>query len=324
MASTPLKAWEKDRSNPRAYTKLSLERRLLVTPDTTINIASISRVVVTGTMVKGEKQMSLLAKLLIFAAPPLLTLVGLTTGSAIALSLLVLMAIGSATAGYMAPKEVIREDEQTHMLAVYTLDGGEFRFVTSNLAVLNNARTLIANRMTETGDGLPITIDFAKGVISTTAEAVVKQQQAANGAAAKSNGHAADDEKDDDDDEEKEEAAREKPSWREAAPPREPTLSRGPTLSLDPHLGERAAGMPIDYGEVLPSIEQWHRTAAGSRGWEEAADLLFELERLTKTGTPDPNQRARVRTLAIELSSRLNAYPQAIGLMQAVMRLSSS
>lgn len=309
MASTPLKAGEKDRSIPRAYSQLSLERRLLVTADTTINIASISRVVVTGTTVPGEKQMTLLAKLLVFAAPPLLTLVGLTTGSAVALSLLVLMSIGAATAGYLAPKEVVRKEEKTHMLAVFTIDGGEFRFITSNLTILNNARTLIANRMTEPGDGLPITIDFAKGLITTTAEAVVKQQQqaaaeAANGAAkpnGKGNGHAPE--------------APQLEDELDLFPPE-------PTLSLDPHLGERPSA--IDYSEVLSSIEQWHKTAAGSRGWEETADLLFELERLTKLGTPKPDQRARVRTIATDLSARLKAYPPAVQLMQAVLRISSA
>ncbi len=350
MTSTPLRAGEKDRSIPRAYSELSLERRLLVTPDTTINISSISRVVVTGTTVAGEKRMTPLAKLLIFAAPPILTLAGLVSGSAVALALLVVIAIAAATAGYIAPKEIIREDEKTQMLAVYTIDGGEFRFLTNNLTVLNNARTLIANRMSETGDGLPIKIDFAKGLITTTAIAVKQQadaaaQKAAAPQATSDRSELDDDEDDLDEDDEEDDLPEIRPSYRRgnggganskangsarsnghangygAAEPtarfRDP---RQLDLTLDPHLGEPAPQTRINYGELVPAIEQWHRTAAGSRGWEEAADLLFELEHLAKTGTPEPAQRARIRTLAIELSSRLNAYPPALQLMQAVMR----
>jgi hypothetical protein len=77
----------------------------------------------------------------------------------------------------------------------------------------------------------------------------------------------------------------------------------------------------INYASVLPSVEQWQRQAAQSPGWEHVAERLSELEALLKSGTPSADSRGKVRSLATDLSSMLQAYPAAVQLFKSVAHL---
>jgi hypothetical protein len=85
--------------------------------------------------------------------------------------------------------------------------------------------------------------------------------------------------------------------------------------------GNRNSVTHVDYSSVLPNIEQWQRYAAQNKGWEHVAERLQEFETLLRSGTPTPDSKGKVRTLAVDLSSILQGYPAAVQLFQAVMKL---
>jgi hypothetical protein len=53
-------------------------------------------------------------------------------------------------------------------------------------------------------------------------------------------------------------------------------------------------------------------------GTQHLEQRLSELELLMRAGTPTPSQKARVRELTGEMSSILQAYPQAVDLFQHI------
>lgn len=77
----------------------------------------------------------------------------------------------------------------------------------------------------------------------------------------------------------------------------------------------------VDYSGVLPNVEEWHRQAAQSPGWEHVAERLGELETLLKSGTPNAEGKGKVRSLVADLSGILQAYPAAVQLFQSIARL---
>ncbi|MEQ1711465.1 MAG: hypothetical protein ABL908_08680, partial [Hyphomicrobium sp.] len=77
----------------------------------------------------------------------------------------------------------------------------------------------------------------------------------------------------------------------------------------------------IDYTSVLPEIERWRQSAAGSQGWEQVAERLATLEKLLAAGTPTRDQKSNARTLATDLSQILQGYPAAVQLFQTVVRM---
>ena len=80
----------------------------------------------------------------------------------------------------------------------------------------------------------------------------------------------------------------------------------------------------VDYSSVLPNVEEWRRQAAQSPGWEHVAERLSELEALLKSGTPNADDKGKVRSLVADLSGILQAYPAAVQLFQSIARLAGA
>jgi hypothetical protein len=79
-----------------------------------------------------------------------------------------------------------------------------------------------------------------------------------------------------------------------------------------------AAGAFVDYAAVLPAIVEMHRFYGRQPGTQHLEQRLSELEMLMRAGTPTPSQKERVRELTGEMSSILQAYPQAVDLFQHI------
>jgi hypothetical protein len=77
-------------------------------------------------------------------------------------------------------------------------------------------------------------------------------------------------------------------------------------------------GAFVDYAAVLPAIVEMHRFYGRQPGTQHLEQRLSELEMLMRAGTPTPSQKARVRELTGEMSSILQAYPQAVDLFQHI------
>lgn len=84
--------------------------------------------------------------------------------------------------------------------------------------------------------------------------------------------------------------------------------------------GTQSTSVMVDYSTVLPHVEEWQRYAASNQGWEQVADKLSELELLMRSGTPSSEQKNKVRSLSVDLSTILQGYPAAVQLFQAVAR----
>lgn len=94
-----------------------------------------------------------------------------------------------------------------------------------------------------------------------------------------------------------------------------PVLANGQYPAPEPH---------IDYAVVLPQIVDMQRFYAQRPDTQEIAERLNEMEFLMRSGTPTPAGRARVSQLAAELAAFLGAYPHVVQIFQQAARLAGA
>src|SRR5581483_3809338 len=87
--------------------------------------------------------------------------------------------------------------------------------------------------------------------------------------------------------------------------------------------GHHAAGTSYhaDYSPVLPQIAEMQRFYAQRQDTQDIAERLAELEHLMRAGTPTPGSRSRLSQLLGELSSVLGAYPGVVQIFQQIAKL---
>ena len=87
--------------------------------------------------------------------------------------------------------------------------------------------------------------------------------------------------------------------------------------------GHFAAGNAyhVDYSQVLPHIVDMQRFYAQRQDTLDIAERLAELEHLLRSGTPSAVSRSRLSQLLGDLSGILGAYPGVVQVLQQVARL---
>lgn len=77
----------------------------------------------------------------------------------------------------------------------------------------------------------------------------------------------------------------------------------------------------IDFSGLLPSIVEMHRFYARQPNAAHLEQRLHELEMLMRAGAPGGHQKSRVRELAGEVGTILQAYPAAAQIFQHIASL---
>ena len=76
-----------------------------------------------------------------------------------------------------------------------------------------------------------------------------------------------------------------------------------------------------DFSSVLPQITELREFYGRTAGASHVEERLAELERLMKAGAPAPSEKSRVRSLASDLGTILQAYPPMVQLFQHIVRM---
>lgn len=87
--------------------------------------------------------------------------------------------------------------------------------------------------------------------------------------------------------------------------------------------GAGASGGQINYASVIAQVTELHRFYAKTPDTKHIEQRLSEMEVLMRSGTPGEDSRERVRQLAGELASIMQAYPPMVQLFQHIATLAT-
>jgi hypothetical protein len=290
--------------------QLTIERRVLIVPGSTIPIAGIGDVS-TG-VVGFVRKLPLALALLLLTTGLAMIAAGFHRGS----MLLLAAGTGSLLGGLLVAAFLVKSAE--HCLSIASAGGQVFVFA-GKRKTLEEARRLLTEKINAGDDNAVYRINFVKGIINAVghveAPAAARLGLGSDPAPGSSlgSGH----------------GQHHGPAPGHQPPPGAthlggldlpmpamsppvPVLANGHYPSPDPH---------IDYAVVLPQIVDMQRFYAQRPDTLEIAERLNEMEFLMRSGTPTPAGRARLGQLAGELGSILGAYPHVVQIFQQAARL---
>jgi hypothetical protein len=268
--------------------QLTIERRVLITPKTTVSIANIASITL-GTAVAQQRVVWNVAVVMLGGG--LATLVaGASQRDPLAMGLGALAMLGGLVlARYFA---------STHFpcLSIASNGGQVFQF-TGQRKTLEEARRLLSDKINAADEGAVYRINFEKGMVQAIhADAIAAIFSAPSSHSLAGNGSAG--------------------AIDEHVP-----LSNGATANGHYPSGN---GLNVDYAPVLQQIAEMQRFYAQRQDTQDIAERLNELEYLMRSGTPTASSRSRVGLLAGELASILSAYPSVVQIFQQTARLAGS
>jgi hypothetical protein len=268
-----------------AFGQLTIERRVLITPRSTISIPNIATIS-SGTITVPSKLVWVLVLALLVAGIGALAyastrpgFVEAAAGAAMVLTALVLARFFSRT--------------EKPCLFISSSDGHTSLF-TGQHKTLEEVRRLLSDKINADENAI-YRINFEKGVVQTVSLA----PGASVGAIVAGSGN---------------HVMAGAGSARLGATDTFLQATSSPGVGN----GHRVAGngFHADYSQVLPNIVDMHRFNAGRPDTQDIADRLSELEHLMRSGTPTPASRSRLSQLLGDLSSILGAYPGVVQIFQ--------
>ena len=275
------------------FGQLTIERRVLITPKSTINIASIA-VISSGTAsVPNKAVWNLALVLLIGGALALAVGIGQSAYPAIVLGGIGVLC-GVILARFFAKAE-------KPCLSITSTDGHKHQFI-GQRRTLEEVRRILSDKINALDESTVYRVSFEKGIIQSMNVPHAETVGAMLGGAASG------------------EVMPRVPDARSGAlEAHAPAATPIPTL-----LGHSDhAGRPphVDYSQVLSQIVDMQRFYAQRQDTQDIAERLNELEYLMRSGTPTPATRGRLNHLLGELSSILGAYPDVVQIFHRAARL---
>lgn len=286
--------------------QLTIERRVVIVPGSTIPIAGIADVSTgpVGFIRKGP----LIAALLLLAVGAVLAIAGAYQNG------LLMLLGGGASLACGAMLAAVLGRTELECLTITSAGGHAFLF-TGKRKTLEEARRLLTDKINSQDDSAVYRINFEKGIVHAAGHVEPLGTMPPGSNLGPGPG---------------------------MHPGQAPSISPGPSPSPPPprvgglDLPMPAAGAPVpvlangtyatptvhfDYAPVLPQIVDMQRFYAQRPDTQEIADRLNEMEFLMRSGTPTPAGRARLGQLAGELASILGAYPHVVQIFQQAARL---
>jgi hypothetical protein len=270
------------------FGQLTIERRVLITPKTTISIPSIA-VISSGTVGVPRKAVWNLALVLLAAG-----LVSLVAG--ISLNNNLAMALGGT--GTLGGLILVRFFAKTEMpcLSITSNDGHTSVF-TGQRRTLEEVRRILSDKINAGDENAVYRVSFEKGIIQPMG-GYAESIGATDNQVAASMGD-----------------GRLGPL----------DAYTHPSSLPDPRLANGRFGggnaSHVDYSQVLPQIVDMQRFYAQRQDTQDIAERLNELEYLMRSGTPTAGSRSRLNHLVGELSSILGAYPNVVQIFHQAARL---
>jgi hypothetical protein len=275
------------------FGQLTIERRVVIVPGSTIPIAGIADVS-TGP-VGFIRRSPLLAAVVLLAVGAVLAIAGASQNG-----LLMLLAGGASLACGAVLAAVLGRAE-LDCLTITSAGGHAFLF-TGKRKTLEEARRLLTDKINSQDDSAVYRINFEKGIVHAAGHVEPLGVVPLGPGPAPSQPLPA------------------------PAPPRIggldlPMPAAGAPVPVLANGAYASPTVHIDYAPVLPQIVDMQRFYAQRPDTQEIADRLNEMEFLMRSGTPTPAGRARLGHLAGELASILGAYPHVVHIFQQAARL---
>jgi hypothetical protein len=285
------------------FRQLTIERRVLITPKSTVSIASIASISLGTAGVPRRAIWNVALVLLVGGLASLAA--GLAQKDAIAMALgAVAMIGGLILARFFASRELV-------CLSIAS-DGGHVLRFTGQRRILEEARRLLSDKINAADEDAVYRINFEKGMVQdigqTDSVAAIfagpgnpSFEGNGRGSIFDAHGH--------------------------APGPANGSIANGHYGGGNGHYGEGNGhygggnGLHVDYAPVLPHIVDMQRFYAQRQDTQDIAERLNELEYLLRSGTPTASSRSRVGQLVGELSSILGAYPVVVQIFQQAARL---
>lgn len=272
---------------PKTFGALEVRERVITTAGLTIIIDNIA------TVASVENKSGAWIALLIF------TLLAAVAGIA-APPVLVIAALLAIATFFLWRKR------NAFSLVISTNDGSKTHFSGADPKVIDEVRDFITRKIDQKDTKLTLVANFEKGIIEN-----LHVGQLNAGAVVSGNNN---------------QVAANSPGARVGSPDTHNHATNSPGAQVGTGNVSRgstttATIQVVDYSSVLPEIERWRQSAAGSQGWEHVAERLATLENLLASGTPTRDQKSNARTLATDLSQILQGYPAAVQLFQTVVRM---
>lgn len=286
-----------DVRDSHTFGQVTIERRVLLTPKSTIPIANIA-VMSSGT-VNVPRRFVRAAALVLLAAGIAALAIGVNLKGT-----LVMMVGGAAVvAGLVA---LVFARTEAPCLSITSNDGHKTHF-TGQRRTLDEVRRILSDKINTGDDSAVYRINFEKGIVQPAGAAAVHAEPVAGML----------------------------PGM--GGPMIAATPGRGPAPALDtympasipppaPQLGNGyfAGSSPaphVDYSQILAQIVDMQRFYAQRPDTQDIAERLNEMEYLMRSGTPTPGSRGRLNQLVGELSAILGAYPSVVQIFQQAARL---
>ncbi len=275
------------------FGQLTIERRVLITPKSTISIPNIATISSGTIKVPSRLVWALVLALLaggIGAFTYGTTRAGFTesaAGVAMAVGALVLARFFSRT--------------EKPCLFISSSDGHTSLF-TGQQKTLEEVRRLLSDKINADDENAVYRINFEKGVVQTVN---VGHSASVGAIVAGSGNHVL--------------AGAGSARLGTADTFLQATSSPGAQLGNGHYAA--ANSYHADYAQVLPNIVEMQRFYAGRPDTQDIADRLSELEHLMRSGTPTPGSRSRLSQLLGDLSSILGAYPGVVQIFQQAARI---
>jgi len=275
-----------------SFRQLTIEKRVLITPKSTISIPNIA-VVSSGNTAVSSKQVWALALALLAGGIGMLAY-GAPRGG---------LTESAAGAALLMGAVVLARFSRTEQpcLFISSSDGHTSQF-TGASKTLEEVRRLLTDKINADDESAVYRIDFEKGLIHN----VGLGHGASIGAAGSGPGsHVM--------------AGAGSARFATADTHLQATGALGTQLGN----GHYAAGTTYhaDYSQLLPNIVDMQRFYAQRQDTQDIADRLSELEHLMRSGTPTPGSRNRLSLLLGDLSSILGAYPGVVQVLQQAARI---
>jgi hypothetical protein len=268
--------------------QLTIDRRVLITPRSTIGIASISAVS-SGTVRVPRGPVRGLAFALL-ALGLVLLVVGMSQGSVLA------AALGGS--GFLVGLVLTRFTASDMPCLSVATRGGDIFLFTGQRKTLEEGRRLLTEKINTGDESAAYRIHFEKGIVQplSHAEPVASIFADTERPPALGNGRIG--------------------AVAAPLPPPGPSPANGYHMALSaPH---------VDYTPVLGQIVDMQRFYAQRSDTQDIADRLSEMEYLMRSGTPTAAGRHRLDLLASELSAILAAYPNVVQVFHHAAHLAAA
>jgi hypothetical protein len=272
------------------FGQLTIERRVLITPKSTINIASIA-VISSGTTSVPNKAVWNLA-LILLAGGAVVLAVGISQNAYLAIAAGGIgMLCGVVLARFFAKAE-------KPCLSITSTDGHKHKF-TGQRRTLEEVRRILSDKINALDESTVYRVSFEKGIIQPMSVPHAEAVGAMLGGAGSSQ------------------------VMPRAVDTRGGALDTylPATAAAGPSLGKSGRPPHVDYAQVLPQIVDMQRFYAQRQDTHDIAERLNELEYLMRSGTPTAASRSRLNHLLGELSSILGAYPDVVQIFHQAARL---